>query len=152
MEVPGLGALPMDTNGDEAAPHGSALLGDPHCPVPCGNSRRAAESAPFWNVLQTHTGGSGPGKRILQSCVKWRSSDLLICPKDDTFLEQKYQNKLCCSRLPHQGLPPGPVLGAIPALSQPWRSHSIHSQPSQLEQGAAAQAEGTENLSKSWGP
>lgn len=88
MEVPGLGALPVDTNGDEAVPWGSALLGNPHCPVSCGNSRAAAESALFWSVLQTHTGSLGGGKRFFQSYVKWTSSDLLICPKDDTFLEQ----------------------------------------------------------------
>lgn len=34
MEVPGLGVLPMDTDGDEAVPQSPALLGDPHCPSP----------------------------------------------------------------------------------------------------------------------
>lgn len=55
MEVAGLGALPMDTNEEEAVPWSSALLGGPHCPVPCGSSRAAAESVPFSGAFSRHT-------------------------------------------------------------------------------------------------
>lgn len=63
--------------------------GIPTAPAPRGNSRAAAESALFWSILQTHTGSSRAGKRLFQSCLRWRSPDLLLCPKDDTFLQQK---------------------------------------------------------------